>query len=820
MLPTASRVLSHIWCALLNRDLSPATWRALSLGLVWLLLLFGGLWTVHRAPEWLEPRQVRIELPLGHSVILGHNRAQRRDDLWSPDAEAEHIRLLRTPAGDWRLENVAAHKKVLWTPHGAEEDRWVREWPLAPGGQFSVGEHPFTVVTVTPSGLTLQSADQTWRYDGISLTQQGQPLPPCEASGFEALLSLLPAWLRDSRPLRLGGGVQCATRLGLRGVMPDQALIVPTATGYALRPGPTASPDASPVMVNDATQGRIPLQTLTVPLAAGDQLIIGHTHYRVTQTVGALILTVTAHGQRWPAHAPRPDALPVVQATLTPFVFHGPNGPMLLALIAPWSLGLLALLLPWIPGWFWVRSRWQSRWRSKPAWPVWPSLLLCGSLASGALASFFWGENETIGWPYALAWLALGGLSWVAAQRTAWSALLVGLLTGLLGWGLIAQLQLGLGADEPSWLRYGAKTAALTGTLGGLLLAGWCFWRGFRPNWLESRWVRWVIPALAGLSLIALGYQMVAGDEGGLGFIQPVELVKVVLVAATAAALAQRFGLHGWDYTLSKAAIWWRYLWPILLVVGLVLFALAFLHDFSPVVLLVVGALVLTWAYVRIHPDRLWRQGGQGALVVGLGVLVWAIVQLHQHPERFPAGLQSDRIQVWATPERYPHAGYQLRQALTAIRTGGWWGVQAGSLPGHADPGRNGRVMAVPAVQDDFAPAFFLHRYGGVSGLILLAAQLLLVLTLLRIGVRALDWTQENNYRLQTLGGFAYFALFGSAGLLAAHFLVSWGTNLGFLPVMGQPMPLLSAAGSHLLLFVGPTIAFALALEEQRPDGC
>ena len=49
-------------------------------------------------------------------------------------------------------------------------------------------------------------------------------------------------------------------------------------------------------------------------------------------------------------------------------------------------------------------------------------------------------------------------------------------------------------------------------------------------------------------------------------------------------------------------------------------------------------------------------------------------------------------------------------------------------------------------------------------------------------------------------------------------FLVSWGTNLGFLPVMGQPMSLLSAAGSHLVLFVLPIVALAVAVEEGNDD--
>jgi cell division protein FtsW len=772
------------------------------LALAWLIPLLGALWTLQRAPDWLEPREVRIDLAPGQSAILGHDRAQRRDDLWSPHAEAEHVRILRTASGDWRLENVAASKQVLWKPRGAQDYRRVREWRLMPGGPFAVGEHRFVATAVAADGLTLQSASQTWRYDGVYLYSNGQALPPCDPGGLEALLSRLPAHLRRARPLGLGGGVQCATRLGLAGVPADSVVIVSTAAGYVLRPGPAARPDGPPVFVGGEAEGRAPLRELTVPLASGDPLIVGYTGYRVTQTAGALTLAVTARGQRWPAADPRPASLPAVRVTLTPFTFlRGPEWPVVLALLAPWGIGLL-----------WLRGRYPLG----PAWPARLGLLLCLSLAGGALALYFWNDAGSILWPYALAWLALAGLGWMA-RRTAWSALLVGLLTWLLGWGLVAQLQLGVGADESAWLRYGNSTAALAGLFGWLLLAGSIFWREFRPGWPSARLATLsvVLPGAASLGL--LGLQVFFGDEAGWGGFQPFELTKLALVVAAAAALAQRMSLRGWDLTFSKPQLWWRYLWPVLILAVLVMVALGFLHDFSPLVLLAIGALALAWAYLRIHPDRRWRLGGQGVLAAVAVVLVLGVMQLRQHPAWFPTDLQSDRIQVWAAPERYPHAGYQLRQALAAIRAGGWWGANAGTLPGNAQPGRNGGAMAIPAVQDDFAPAFFLNRYGGVAGLTLLAAQILLVLALWHISARALDLTCQNDHRRQTLGWFAYFALAGGGGLLAAHGLVSWGTNLGFLPVMGQPMPLLAAAGSHLILLTGPIIALALALEEGHP---
>ena len=68
------------------------------------------------------------------------------------------------------------------------------------------------------------------------------------------------------------------------------------------------------------------------------------------------------------------------------------------------------------------------------------------------------------------------------------------------------------------------------------------------------------------------------------------------------------------------------------------------------------------------------------------------------------------------------------------------------------------------------------------------------------------------------MAGIAFACKECGAALLGAHFLVSWGTNLGFLPVMGQPMPLLSAGGSHLVLFALPVVALAVAVEEKSHE--
>jgi cell division protein FtsW len=190
---------------------------------------------------------------------------------------------------------------------------------------------------------------------------------------------------------------------------------------------------------------------------------------------------------------------------------------------------------------------------------------------------------------------------------------------------------------------------------------------------------------------------------------------------------------------------------------------------------------------------------------------VAGLAWLYERPEIFPLDFQADRIRVWAGPELYPHAGYQSRRALEAIRAGGWQGTVWNEPV-------NGRMMTLPAVEDDFMPAFFLNRYGGLAALVLAGIQAAFIGILLTIADRAAYRTGSSDDPLTAPGGFIYFTLYGGAALLVAHFVVSWGANLGFLPVMGQPMSLLSAAGSHLTLFVLPIVALAVAVEEKKDD--
>ena len=753
--------------------------------LVWLLPVLAVIGTVRQAPAWLEPQTLTVTLEPGQTLTLG------REALQAPQADADHLRLRRAADRGWWLANIAPGKQVLWRSAWSDDDQSIREWPLAVGAAFTIGAQPLTVLAVGTDKFILQTAEHRWEYDGIQLRRDGQPLPECYPSwrtqvrhGLAALG--LSAGVR--RPLRLGGGVYCADRLGLAEAPTDTAVIVLTRTGFALQPGHAGQMDDPAVRVAVGAPQMESLWRRSILLAVDDRLMVGRTQYQVTRIDPALELTVLARAQRRLAGAlpARPSA--AVEVRWQPLTWLWPSG--LGEWVWPLSLALPGLMLAL------VGPVWRIRRRAGAA----------VALAGVSLSLYLQILMAPVLWPYLLAWSALG--VWLWTVRAPGSGRLLATLTLLSGAGLVTLLQLGIGAAESDWLRYGGSGAALAGAFGWLTWAGWCCWGGRPP---DLRLARWSLRVLGGAALVLLALQAGFGDEGGWGGVQPFELTKLALVTAAAYALMLQARLWRRNESFAKPSLWLRALAPMTLLLAISGFALVFLHDFSPLLLLLIWALALAWAYLRAHVKLLWRRGGSMTVIalalIGVAGMAW----LHARPQDFPLDFQQNRIRVWAAPEYYPHSSYQLRRALEAIRAGGWWGTVWSDA-------RNGRAMAIPVVENDFTPAFFLHRYGGVAALALVGLQTLFILLLLAGANRALGWIRRQDERWIALGGFAYFTLYGGAAMIGAHFLVSWGANLGFLPVMGQPMSLLSSAGSHLVLFVLPLVALALVVEEKSDD--
>jgi rod shape determining protein RodA len=184
--------------------------------------------------------------------------------------------------------------------------------------------------------------------------------------------------------------------------------------------------------------------------------------------------------------------------------------------------------------------------------------------------------------------------------------------------------------------------------------------------------------------------------------------------------------------------------------------------------------------------------GGIRARQVGIVCLVGALV--------LPVGwrvlkpYQRDRIETFVHPARDTQGhGYQASQAKIAIGSGGFWGKGLGN-------GMQSRLGFIPVSHADFIFASFAEEQGFVGALIVLVLYFLLLL-------RLLDGAQIAGDRAGA------FLLVGFASLLFFQVAVNIGMMIGFLPITGIPLPLMSEGGSATLLtFAGLGLAMSVKM--------
>ena len=372
----------------------------------------------------------------------------------------------------------------------------------------------------------------------------------------------------------------------------------------------------------------------------------------------------------------------------------------------------------------------------------------------------------------------------------------------LLACGLLSQLELALGGMESIWSLYYQKSCSLqalaTGICGLLVSA--------KPRLPRLKIVDACLLGLAVLALILMLLEALLGSETGVFGIQPVEFAKTALVALSSHALAL-YHAHGQQHAtpLHPRALVWHWLWPILVLLAIVSLTLVRVSDFSPLLLLLVWATVcaLGWCLAR---QQYWSAG---TMLAVMACPVLAILALHQSWLQLPEQFYAGRFLVWLEPHLHPHTGQQFLLGVQAISAGGWTGAdQHLGLTTLGMP--LGSLMQIPALQDDFAPAFFLNRHGLGAALVLWLMQAGFLCSLLIRASRSWQWSAKvRDFRLAWHARFYAMVLIGAAGFLFGQFLLAWSTNLGMLPVMGQPMSFLSSGGSHLLFFLLPLLGFS-----------
>jgi len=161
-------------------------------------------------------------------------------------------------------------------------------------------------------------------------------------------------------------------------------------------------------------------------------------------------------------------------------------------------------------------------------------------------------------------------------------------------------------------------------------------------------------------------------------------------------------------------------------------------------------------------------------ILVIAGVLMPAVWHYGLRP------YQKDRLLTFLHPEADSQkSGYQLEQSKIAVGHGGIWG--RGIRGGSQTQGK-----FVPETHTDFIFAAWSEEHGFVGALGLLLLYFMVLTRLIHNAQTAPD----------RAGGFV---VMGVVAVLFFHILVNAGMVVGFMPVTGIPLPLMSYGGSSLL---------------------
>jgi rod shape determining protein RodA len=273
--------------------------------------------------------------------------------------------------------------------------------------------------------------------------------------------------------------------------------------------------------------------------------------------------------------------------------------------------------------------------------------------------------------------------------------------------------------------------------------------------------VHWMyVVALASLIAVLLFGQRYLGAKRWIkmpagGHFQPSEWVKLILILAVAKYFAdlQQRDLSWPDFLKAGAIV----SFPMLLVLKQPDLGTALTYLPVAIMGLFLGGLR-------------WKQALVVMLILALLLPVAWIKILKPY--------QKERLSSFRDPDADRQgSGYQVNQSLIAVGSGGIWGSSQGSQT---------HLAFLPVPQTDFIFAAFAEEHGFVGALGVL---LLYFIVLMRL-------TQNAQTAPDRAGAFL---VMGVVAVLSFHILVNVGMVVGFMPVTGIPLPLMSYGGSSVL---------------------
>lgn len=291
------------------------------------------------------------------------------------------------------------------------------------------------------------------------------------------------------------------------------------------------------------------------------------------------------------------------------------------------------------------------------------------------------------------------------------------------------------------------------------------------------RWILW----LGVLGLLAIVFVIGQVTHGAQRWIdlrffpfQPSELSKLVLILVTAKYMAD----HAPEMTR------WRHLAISFIFVAVPMALVYFQPDLGTTI--VIGA---TWGIMALAAGMRWRDV---LIIVAVVVVLAPFLWTNLRP------YQQERVLTFVDPGRDPlGSGYNVTQARIAIGSGGLWG--AGFCGGPQSQLRFLRIR-----QTDFIFSVIGEELGFFGAVFVIALYGFILFRLVRVAMLARD-------------PYGKLIAVGVVAMLFIQTFVNLGMNLGLMPVVGIPLPFVSAGGSSLItLFAAQGVAQSILLRHRE----
>jgi rod shape determining protein RodA len=166
----------------------------------------------------------------------------------------------------------------------------------------------------------------------------------------------------------------------------------------------------------------------------------------------------------------------------------------------------------------------------------------------------------------------------------------------------------------------------------------------------------------------------------------------------------------------------------------------------------------------------------QALILATCGVVWWARLDQRQGAQALPEGAADQLHQ----PDNDPKGtGYQILQSKIAVGSGGVWGKGA-------EKGTQTQGDFLPIPHADFIFAAFSEEHGFVGAIFVLLLYFFILMRLIQNAQTAADLSGS-------------LIIMGIVAVLTFQIAVNVGMVIGFMPVTGIPLPLMSYGGSSVL---------------------